>query len=94
MGQIRSGRVESAPSVDPSRNALHLILDQTSGRCEHNVDAGIGACFTAGRTADAKYGIDLACTSCIAHAALNDLPIPLGPGRDAIAETHASPAGA
>lgn len=79
-----------APSaVDVLRNALQLILDQTLGRCSRSTTP-IGACFLNGQTADAKYGDDMACTSCIAHAALSGLPIPLGPGPHAIDEIPAN----
>lgn len=66
--------------------ALNLIIDQSRGGCANTTTPGLGHCFDDGKTADAKYGIDMACPPCIAHAALNGLPIPLGPGRDAEAE--------
>lgn len=49
--------------------ALQLILGQTGGDCEHST-SGIGSCWKDGRAADAEFGADQACPSCIAHAAL------------------------
>jgi hypothetical protein len=66
--------------------ALMLLIDQQQGTCSRTTRLGLGHCFDSGHTADAKYGIDMACPGCVAHAALNGLPIPLGPGRDADAE--------
>ena len=73
-------------AADPLRNALLLLIDQSQGSCANTTTPGLGHCFDDGKTADAKYGIDMACPACVAHAALNGLPIPLGPGRDAEAE--------
>lgn len=70
--------------------ALRLLIDQQQEQCSRTTRPGLGHCFDDGRTADAKYGIDMACPACIAHAALNGLPIPLGPGRDAESEIPAS----
>jgi hypothetical protein len=80
-------RVDAAPAVtkDAMAAALRLILAQTHGDCEHST-TGIGSCFENSRTADAVYGCDMACASCIAHAALNNRPIPRGPGAEAVRE--------
>lgn len=60
--------------IRPLLNGLRLLA---RGRCENFMDwnergkhAPLGTCFKNGRTADAEYGSDLACTACIAHAAL------------------------
>lgn len=57
------------PQTDRFEKALMLILRKTSGSCE-TFTTGIGSCYKNGRFADAKYGADMACDSCIAHRAL------------------------
>ena len=76
--------------VEQLRTALTLIIDQQRGECERTVRGSLGSCFDAGHTADAKYADDMACPGCIAHAALNGLDIPLGPGRWALEEIPAN----
>jgi hypothetical protein len=59
---------EAASTIITLRAALE-ILDL--GICE-KFTSGIGECFRSGLTADAEYLADRACTSCIAHKALED----------------------
>jgi hypothetical protein len=59
----------SIPLPEIMQQALILILRKTSGSCE-NFTTGIGSCYKNGRLADAKYGADQVCDSCIAHRAL------------------------
>lgn len=64
------------------RTALGYLIVERNGqpKCER-FTTGIGSCFTdAGCTADARYGQDQACASCIAHYALTDQTIVTGPG--------------
>jgi hypothetical protein len=51
-----------------ARKALRQIAPVRE--CE-SFTSGIGSCFRAGRTPDAKYGADKCCASCIAHDALD-----------------------
>lgn len=48
--------------------ALKLMC--ASGRCQHYT-SGLGACFRAGRTAEAEHLADRACTACVANYALH-----------------------
>lgn len=45
--------------------------------CE-NFTSGIGTCFRTGRKADAKYGFEKCCDSCIAYDALERINKLLG----------------
>lgn len=42
-----------------------------------------GDCWSLGRTADARYGADLACAACVARRVLDGEQLPTGPGEHA-----------
>lgn len=54
----------------PCLGVLETLELLAAGGCETTHKAPGGACFKDGRTVDAQYGADRACTACIAWAAL------------------------
>lgn len=65
-------------------SGLRVLEDRAGGTCERTVDGALGSCFSAGYTADARYGADRACVPCIAHRVLAGQPLPAS----VPAETH------